>query len=334
MVIQWRWPTSPSCLASGASDAQELTADQLRRRFDPSRFAFKSTADAPDLEGIIGQERAARAIEFGLEIPYPGYNVFATGPTGAGKTSIITRFLQDKAAARPVPPDWGYVHNFAEPDRPIALRLPPGGGLKLRDQVNALLSQVAEVLEKLFVSDQYVQSRNALGPPARPTARRPVPSARCDCARAGLRAVPQRRSVHADAGEGRPAADDRAVRGAARGRARRASVRRARPCRSRLERTIRQVQELEEAARERLANMDRQVGGVRAAAAVRPPGRGVRATGPSVTAYLGGDARPHAANTATSAARARARRRRPRQAMARRRPGCAAGPPRPSIATG
>src|SRR5512136_2217110 len=108
----------------------ELSAGQLRRRFDPSRFNFKSTADAPDLEGIIGQGRAARAIEFGLEIPYPGYNVFATGPTGAGKTSIITRYLQDKAAVRPVPPDWGYAHNFADPDRPVALRLPPGGGVK------------------------------------------------------------------------------------------------------------------------------------------------------------------------------------------------------------
>ena len=93
----------------------ELTAEQLRRRFDPSRFTFKSTADAPDLDGIIGQDRATKAIEFGMEMPYPGYNVFATGPTGAGKTSIITRFLEDKAAARPVPPDWGYAHNFAIP---------------------------------------------------------------------------------------------------------------------------------------------------------------------------------------------------------------------------
>ncbi len=28
---------------------------------------------------------------------------------------------------RPVPPDWGYVYNFADPDRPLALRLPPAG---------------------------------------------------------------------------------------------------------------------------------------------------------------------------------------------------------------
>ena len=141
----------------------ELSADQLRRRFDPARLPFQTSADAPDLDGIIGQERASHAIEFGLDIPYAGFNVFATGPGGAGKTSIITHFLEDKAASRPVPPDWGYAHNFAAPDSPIALRLPPGGGSRLRGQVNALLAQVADALEKMFAGEQYTQSRNALG---------------------------------------------------------------------------------------------------------------------------------------------------------------------------
>ncbi len=96
----------------------QLTAAQLRRRCDPAQFTFATTAEAPGQETIIGQERATCAIEFGMEMPYPGYNVFATGPAGAGKSSILTRFLEAKAAARAVPPDWGYVHNFSDPDRP------------------------------------------------------------------------------------------------------------------------------------------------------------------------------------------------------------------------
>jgi predicted ATP-dependent protease len=142
---------------------RELTAEQLRRRANTSQFSFASTAEAPDLDRIIGQERAARAIEFGIDIPSAGYNVFATGPTGAGKTSIIRRYLERKAATRPVPPDWGYVYNFADPDRPLALRLPPAGGVRLRDQMNALLNQVAETIETTFSSDQYAESRNAIG---------------------------------------------------------------------------------------------------------------------------------------------------------------------------
>ena len=273
----------------------ELTADQLHRRFDPSRFAFKSTADAPDLGGIIGQDRAAKAIEFGLEIPYQGYNVFATGPTGAGKTSIITRFLQDKAAARPVPPDWGYAHNFADPDRPIALRLPPGGGLKLRDQVNALLSQVGELLEKLFVSDQYVQGRNALG--------RQLDQLRGDQFRTleasvreqgfvlnrkddsfMLTPVKDGQPVTPEQYEALPEAERDAIN------------QKGEALQEQMERTVRQVQELEEAARDRLANMDRDV----AASVLQPLFDRLAqeyADWPSVTAYLAAMHDHIAANT-------------------------------------
>jgi hypothetical protein len=107
----------------------ELTAEQLRRRCNPQDLPIASSAEAPALnDDIIGQERATRAIEFGIDIPSPGYNIFAIGPAGTGKTSTVLRFLQRKAAERPVPNDWGYGHNFADPDRPLALRLPPGGG--------------------------------------------------------------------------------------------------------------------------------------------------------------------------------------------------------------
>ena len=140
----------------------ELTAAQLRRRMQLTSLPFATTADAPELNEIIGQERATRAIEFGIEIPYQGYNIFAMGPVGAGKTTIITGYLQRKAQTRPVPHDWGYVHNFDDPDRPHALRLPPRGGAGVRAEVDQLLNQVAETLSKAFTSEQYAEHRGAL----------------------------------------------------------------------------------------------------------------------------------------------------------------------------
>jgi lon-related putative ATP-dependent protease len=243
----------------------ELTADQLRRRCDVSQFAFTSTAEAPDLEGIIGQERAARAIEFGIEIPYAGYNIFANGPAGAGKTSILTRFLETKAATRPVPVDWGYTHNFSDPDRPHAVRLPPGGGLKLRDQVNVLLDQVAEALEKAFASDQYAENRNALG--------RELDSLRGERFRQldtlvrgqgfALARTPMGMMV-APAKDGQPLTQEQfdalseAERETFSGR--------SQALQEALERTLRQVLELEEAAQERLSHLDQEI----AAATIRP----------------------------------------------------------------
>lgn len=141
---------------------RELTADQLRRACLPADLAFQSTDELEQLNEIIGQERATRAIEFGLDIPSYGYNIYTLGPSGAGKTTTIAKYLERKAAGRPVPNDWGYVNNFQRPDEPLALRLPPGGGRTLRDRFDALLKVLEEQLPKAFESENYEQHRKDL----------------------------------------------------------------------------------------------------------------------------------------------------------------------------
>ncbi len=247
------------------SHPNELTADQLRRRFDATPFGFASTADAPDPDSIIGQERAARAIEFGIEMPSAGYNIFAMGPAGAGKTSIITGFLERKAATRDVPNDWGYVHNFADPDRPRAVRLPPGNGCRLRDQVNGLLAAVGDALEKSFTSDQYAESRNALG--------RALDQQRGERFREldglvrqqgfALARTPMGMMV-APVKDGQPLTPEQFE--ALPEEEREAFSQRGQTLQEMLERTVRRVRELEEAAQERLARLDQEI----AAATIRP----------------------------------------------------------------
>lgn len=141
---------------------RELTADQLRRACVPADLAFQSTDELEQLNEIIGQERATRAIEFGLDIPSYGYNIYALGPSGAGKTTTIAKYLERKAAGRPVPNDWGYVNNFQRPDEPLAIRLPPGGGRGLRDRFDTLLKALEEQLPKAFESENYEQHRKDL----------------------------------------------------------------------------------------------------------------------------------------------------------------------------
>ena len=141
---------------------RELTAEQLRRVCTATDLAFQSTAELEPLNEIIGQERATRAIEFGLDIPSYGYNIYALGPAGAGKTTTIARYLERKAAGRPVPNDWGYVHNFVQPGEPQSLRLPPGGGRALRDRFDLLLKALEQQVTAAFESDTYAQHRKSL----------------------------------------------------------------------------------------------------------------------------------------------------------------------------
>jgi len=47
---------------------KELSFDELRRSYDLKKLACETTETASQMRGMIGQDRAIRAIEFGLGI--------------------------------------------------------------------------------------------------------------------------------------------------------------------------------------------------------------------------------------------------------------------------
>jgi len=139
--------------------ATKLSVEQLRHQFDPAQFDFKSTEDLPVFEGIIGQERALRAISFGINIRSQGYHMYALGPVGTGKKTIIRKYLKTHAETKPVPDDWLYVNNFSDSDTPKALRLPAGKGREFRDDLDQLVEELKTEVPKAFESDEYQKER-------------------------------------------------------------------------------------------------------------------------------------------------------------------------------
>lgn len=93
----------------------QLAPRDLRRRCDPASFTFTTTSELPDSDMPLGQDRAVEAIQFGIAIRRDGYNLFALGPAGGGKHSIVRKFLERQAAGEPAPIDWCYVHNSTSP---------------------------------------------------------------------------------------------------------------------------------------------------------------------------------------------------------------------------
>ena len=142
---------------------RELRPEELRRTCDPDLFSFESTAELTELAEIIGQERATKAIDFGIEIPCQGYNIYALGPTGSGRATVIREFLQRKAATGTPPDSWAYVNNFDDPYQPRGLRLPSDTGCAIRDEVDALLEDLRRELPRAFEGDQYQQHYTAIG---------------------------------------------------------------------------------------------------------------------------------------------------------------------------
>jgi len=134
---------------------EPLSAQRLRQTCDPSQFDFETTDELEDLSELVGQGRAVNAILFGIGIQREGYNLFALGPSGTGKRTTITEFLHQKAAAEPIPPDWCYVNNFEQPHKPRALRLPPGQGDVLRADMEQLVEELQAAIPAAFESEDY-----------------------------------------------------------------------------------------------------------------------------------------------------------------------------------
>jgi len=142
--------------------AAPLTQDQLRRRFDLTRLRFATTDDLPDLARLLGQDRALQSLRFGTGIDQDGYNMFAVGSPGTGKHVIVTEYLQHEARRSAAPDDWCYVNNFADPQRPDALRLPRGRAVALRDAMAQLIDDLKTAIPAAFESDDYVNRRQML----------------------------------------------------------------------------------------------------------------------------------------------------------------------------
>ena len=132
-----------------------LPAARLCRRYDPTSFDFDDTSKLEDLAEPLGQDRAVEAIRFGIGIRRQGFNLFAFGPPGTGKTETIRLYLEPEAAKQPLPDDWCYINDFATPDRPKALRLPAGKSVDLAKQMESLAEELRVVISSAFESEDY-----------------------------------------------------------------------------------------------------------------------------------------------------------------------------------
>ncbi len=153
-------PEEPQHISAGPP--APLTADQLCHMCDPKTLGFATTEELEEPRRIIGQDRAVEAIRFGVGISKQGYNMFALGPSGTGKYSVIRQFLEGRAKNLPAPPDTCYVHNFDEPHKPCLIQLPAGRGAPFRGEMKQLLDLVRVSIPRAFETEEYRARRKEL----------------------------------------------------------------------------------------------------------------------------------------------------------------------------
>ena len=127
----------------------------MRRRLDPRTLRFESTAEVEPLVGTVGQPRALDALEYGLEVETKGFNLFVSGPSGSGRLTTVLDTLRGLAPGRQKPPDWVYVHDFANADRPNAIELPAGRGVEFARAMDNFVDAAKGEITRAFESEEY-----------------------------------------------------------------------------------------------------------------------------------------------------------------------------------
>jgi Cdc6-like AAA superfamily ATPase len=140
----------------------ELPIEKLRRMCELDELGCDTSQHPQRLDTIIGQERAVRALRFGLGIKETGFNIFVSGLPGTGRTTAVEQFLEQVAQDQPVPNDWCYVNSFRDPYRPKALRLPAGRAQALQEDLQRLVETARHELQTVFDSEEYAAKKEEI----------------------------------------------------------------------------------------------------------------------------------------------------------------------------
>ena len=145
-----------------ATGFKELTPDKLSWTLDTEKIPFESSDDCEACEEIIGQERALKAIQTGLDIHGLGYNIFVTGMVGTGRSTTIKQFLEKMRKEDQKPDEILYVNNFKNPDEPTLIILPSGKGKHFKEAMGHLIGMLKSNIPELLKSKYYTEKRDEI----------------------------------------------------------------------------------------------------------------------------------------------------------------------------
>ncbi|RVU35851.1 ATP-binding protein [Hwanghaeella grinnelliae] len=138
--------------------SRELPAEQVGiPKFDPNGTATGTLFE------LSSHERAREALETGLTLDAPGFNIFVVGEDRSGRMTQTLAFLTEFLKDKPVPDDWVYLNNFRRSHRPKPVRLPPGVGRAFRDAMARTIPNLRDALVQAFGGEEFTTAMERAG---------------------------------------------------------------------------------------------------------------------------------------------------------------------------
>jgi len=140
----------------------ELKPEDLKWVCNPDVFDFETTNDVKPIEGIVGQDRAIKALKVGVDLKSPGYNIFITGLSGTGKFTTIKMMLESIASGSVSLNDYAYVNNFLDEDRPTLLKFPAGQAVKFKNNLSRTIRFLQEKIPLVLTNDPFLTKKKQM----------------------------------------------------------------------------------------------------------------------------------------------------------------------------
>lgn len=142
---------------------KKLSSKDLRWRCPDDFIKFFKGADKLPSTGIVvGQNRALKALDLGLKLFRPGYNIYVSGMAGTGRMTTIKRTLEQIRPAGKPPPDRCYVYNFVDPSQPVLLTFQRGQGRAFRDDMRELIRVLKAEIPKALESSHVTKEKDLI----------------------------------------------------------------------------------------------------------------------------------------------------------------------------
>lgn len=140
-----------------------LAHRHLGASLHPDRIPYADSREIPAGNGYSKfQPRAIQALELALRIKGNEYNIFVAGEANMGRTYFVRDHLRPAAKKAATPPDWLYLHNFDDADRPLAVSLTAGQGRQFKNAMSKALNAIRADLPAHFERDAYHSQHESL----------------------------------------------------------------------------------------------------------------------------------------------------------------------------
>ncbi len=139
-----------------------LDTQNLNIQIPDTILNFQRSDELEPFNGVLGQDRAVTAIQFGVAMDRPGYNIYVMGDSGTGRSSYVLEYLKSEAKRQSTPSDWAYVNNFENNREPLKLELPAGHGEKFQADFKNLIESLLATFPAAFEHPTYQQKKSAI----------------------------------------------------------------------------------------------------------------------------------------------------------------------------